>query len=85
MVSCLLLQSALSRHNFYHKFRQKLFMPNARAEMHSLLVGELLSRVMIFGLERAVKLASPVCFTLLKPNQTQRMTKAHQHSVHALL
>ena len=38
-----------------NNLRQKLFMPNARAEMQFVLVGELLSCVVIFGLERAVK------------------------------
>jgi len=55
LVSSLLLQSALSRHVLYNNLRQKLFMPNARAEMHFVLVGELLSCVRIVGLERAVK------------------------------
>ena len=53
-----------------NNLRQKLFMPNARAEMQFVLVGELLSCVVIFGLERAVKYLLPVRYALLKPEQT---------------
>jgi len=55
LVSSLLLQSALSRPVLCNHLRQKLILPNARAEMHFVLVGELLPRVMICGLERAMK------------------------------
>ncbi len=45
LVSSLLLQSAVSRHVLYNNLRQKLFTPNARAQMHFVLVDELVSGV----------------------------------------